>query len=205
MGIPGPFPGNPGNMGIPGQYQNNAPGTGPSPGNYPQFYPHNHERAVAEGAQVQMLPAYPPTLPVLPGCRYMWKTRSIVVGANGVAANTYQAQNFQFFQPGLIYSINASAYLADGGDLPIGRNALDTFKVRFYFSAGSTTVLNVTNLGGTTPILASTVLGTGQLPGFIGGLGLKVDQGWQLSVDIQTLLDNLEVTITLVFLEEYAG
>lgn len=201
----GSFPGFSGNLGIPGQLQAGAPSAGPSPGNHSEFTPHNHDRAIAEGAQVAMLPAYPPTLPVINGCRYMWKTRSIVVGGNGITAQTYQAQNFQFFQPGLIYSINASAYLADNTGLPNGRSSLDTFKVRFYFSAGSTTVLNVTNLGGTTPILASTVLGTGQLPGFIGGLGLKVEQGWQLSVDVQTLLDNLEATITLQFLEEYRG
>jgi hypothetical protein len=49
--------------------------------------------------------------------------------------------------------------------------------------------------------LASTVLGTGQNPGEIGGHGYNIDQGATLTLGITPLVANLRIDITLVCLE----
>lgn len=189
-------------FGIPGQIQTNQPSTGPLPGNHTNLSPWNHSRAIAGGAPYTYVPAVPPVIQMIEGCRYQVVTRSVIVST--VAAMTSATtEQFKQFNPGTIIAWTGDGYKTDLTDLPVGRTPLNCFKVRFYFTAGTTTAINVTNLGGSAPVLASTLLGSGALPAYQPGAGIRVEQGWQLSVDIQILVANFEATITLYTLEEY--
>lgn len=194
--------GNNGQFGLPGQYAGGNPQTGPLPGNHADLRQHGHYQAINAGAPFAVVPVVPPTIQMIQGRRYQPVSRSAILST--VAAMTSPStQQFRQFNPGTIIAWKGGGYKTDGTALPVGRTALECFKVRFYFTAGTTTVLNVTTNGGNTPILASTLLGTATLPAYLPGSGIWVDQGWQLSVDIQILVDNFEATITLDTLEEY--
>lgn len=189
-------------FGIPSQLQSGNPQTGPLQGNHADLRQHGHYQAIAAGAAYAVVPAVPPTIQMIQGRRYQPVSRSAIL-ATVAAMTSPDVRQFRQFNPGTIIAWKGGGFKTDGTALPVGRTALDCFKVRFYFTAGTTTVLNVTTNGGNTPVLASTLLGSATLPAYLPGSGIWVDQGWQLSVDIQILVDNFEATITLDTLEEY--
>lgn len=193
--------GNYGNMGAPGQFSSGVPHSGPVPGNHGVLQPWNHQRAIAAGAQWAMVNTYPPALQIVEGCRYQYVTRSSVVSTVG-AMTSPTTDQFRQFNPGVILAVTAGGYKTDNTDLPVGRGPLDCFKVRLYFTAGTTTSINVTTTG-TNPVLASTLFGNGALPGYMPMNGLRVEQGWQLSLDLQILVANFEATVTIHVIEEY--
>jgi hypothetical protein len=53
----------------------------------------------------------------------------------------------------------------------------------------------------TTPRLASTVIGTGNEPGEIGGHGYNIDQGASLQIGITPLVDDIRIDVSIVCLE----
>lgn len=188
-------------LGVPGQVSSGVPHAGPVPGNHGQLYPHNHQRAIAAGVPWTVTQIVPPGLQQLEGYRYQLVMRSAVFST--VAAMTSPSTDqFRQFNPGAIYAMTGDGYKTDGTDLPVGRNALQCFKVRLYFTSGTTTSLNVTTAGAN-PVLASTILSPASLPSYMPLNGIRVDQGWQLSVDCQILVANFEAVITIWSLDEY--
>lgn len=200
--------------GVPAGQTQGQPQAGPLPGNHAQFQgggPNDvgHRFAVQNGAPVINVPAYPPTLELVQGRQYIPKTRSVVIGGDGItAANSDTLSNLQFFSPGLIWGWSGSAVLYNGAGavaaLPVGYHPNDLYEVGLQFSAGSTSPLNIGAQGTTTGrFQARTLLGTGELIYMFAGQGLLVDNGWQLTVNGKTYVDNLKATVTLHYLEEY--
>jgi hypothetical protein len=77
--------------------------------------------------------------------------------------------------------------------LPLGVDARDTFRFRVEYTTGDKLHINAR--------LGSTVVGTMQNPGEIGGVGYTVDQGASLGVYLTPMLANLLIDITIIALE----
>lgn len=210
--IGNPFSG----YGVPASQSSGQPQSGPLPGNHAQFQgggPNDisHRLAVQNGAQVLNIPAYPPTLQIIQGRQYIPKTRSVIIGGDGItAANSDTLSQLQFFSPALIWGWTGSSLLYNGSGsvvaIPVGYQPNDLYEIGVQFSAGSTAPLNIGAQGTTTGrFQASTLLGTGQLIYMFAGQGLLVDNGWQLTVNGKTYVDNLRATVTFHYLEEYRG
>ena len=210
--IGNPFSG----YGVPASQSSGQPQAGPLPGNPAQFQgggPNDlgHRQAIQNGAQVLNIPAYPPTLQIIQGRQYIPKTRTVIIGGDGItAANSDTLKQLKFFNPALIWGWSGSAVLFNGAGavvgIPVGYKPNDLYEVGLQFSAGSTAPLNIGAEGTTTGrFQASTLLGTGELIYMFAGQGLLVDNGWQLTVNGKTYVDNLQATTTLHYLEEYRG
>lgn len=210
--IGNPFAG----YGVPASQTQGQPQAGPLPGNHAQFQgggPNDigHRQAIQNGAQVLNIPAYPPTLQIIQGRQYIPKTRTVIIGGDGItAANSDTLKQVKFFNPALIWGWSGSAVLFNGAGavvgIPVGYKPNDLYEVGLQFSAGSTAPLNIGAEGTTTGrFQASTLLGTGELIYMFAGQGLLVDNGWQLTVNGKTYVDNLQATTTLHYLEEYRG
>lgn len=210
--IGNPFSG----YGVPAGMTQGQPHAGPLPGNHAQFQGGgandiSHRLAVQNGAPVLNIPAYPPTLQIIKGRQYIPKTRSVIIGGDGItAAASDGLSNLQFFNPSLIWGWTGSAVLFNGSGsvvaLPVGYEPNDLYEVGVQFSAGSTSPLNIGAQGTTTGrFQASTLLGNGKLIYMFAGQGLLVDNGWQLTVNGKTYVDNLRATVTFHYLEEYRG
>ncbi len=101
----------------------------------------------------------------------------------------------QFDLPCRVIAINGAAVSLDdplaGGVSELNMNL--TYLFRAEYTTGDKLH--------TFPRLASTVLGTQQNPGELGGHGYNIDQGASLQLGITPLVDDLRIDITLVCLE----
>lgn len=96
---------------------------------------------------------------------------------NDVAINSETIRTVSFDIPVRVIAINGSAVnTAAAGALPVGTDARDLFLFRVEYGTGDKLH--------TAPRLGSTVLGTMQNPGELGGVGYTVDQGGVLTVGI---------------------
>ena len=98
---------------------------------------------------------------------------------------------------GVVIAINGSCVnTAQNGALPIGVNPRDCFLFRVEYTTGDRLHVNAR--------LGSTVVGTADSPGEIGGVGYTVDQGGSLIIGITPINPipaNFRIDITLHALE----
>jgi hypothetical protein len=148
------------------------------------------------------VPVYPPfaNLALDPNVVYLGRMRSVRFGGNGMAAQTFAPQPFQFSIPTIMLARSGGAYLADDSALPVGR-ADDTIWAAYFQRVGSNDLLD----GDSTPTLARCSFGTGASPTLYPGNGVFFDRGSSLFVYCQSLVANAAITITIWCLEEYAN
>lgn len=122
-----------------------------------------------------------------------YQTRYYSGGLLNGTINTESVQIVQFDLPCRLIALNGAAVTTDGSGLPVGRSSLDTFLFRLEYTTGDR--LHITQR------LASTVLGTAQRPGELGGAGYTINQGASVQLGITPLMANLRIDVTLVCLE----
>jgi hypothetical protein len=107
---------------------------------------------------------------------------------------TEAIRTIQFDIPSRLIAINGASFnTAAGNALPVGVGPRDTFLFRLEYTQGDRLHINAR--------LASTVLGTGERPGEIGGAGWTIDQGASVVLGITPLIANLRIEVTLVCME----
>jgi len=109
------------------------------------------------------------------------------------AANTELIRNVQFDIPCRLIGFNGAAIDRTGAIVYTEQ----TMNLQYLFRLEYTTGDRLH----TTARLASTVVGTMQNPGEIGGHGYNVDQGASVTVGITPLVANLRIDITFICLE----
>jgi hypothetical protein len=110
------------------------------------------------------------------------------------AVNSESIRRVQFDIPCRLIAINGSSFnTAQGNALPVGVDPRDTFLFRLEYTQGDK--LHISQR------LGSTVVGTSQRPGELGGVGFTINPGATVILGITPLLANLRIDITLVCLE----
>lgn len=110
------------------------------------------------------------------------------------AVNSEAIRTIQFDIPCRLIAINASSFnTAAGNALPVGVGPRDTFLLRMEYTNGDRLMISTR--------LASTVSGTSERPGELGGSGWTIDQGASVVIGITPLLASLRIDITLVCME----
>lgn len=102
-------------------------------------------------------------------------------------------QTVQFDLPSRIIAINASAFDTGAFANLTGLNPRDMFLLRVEYSQGDRIMI--------TQRLASTVAGTSERPGELGGSGWVVNPGGAFIVGITPLIANLRIDVTFHVLE----
>jgi hypothetical protein len=110
------------------------------------------------------------------------------------AVNSESIRRVQFDIPCRLIAINGSSFsVGQGNALPVGVSSQDTFLFRLEYTQGDK--LHISQR------LGSTVVGTAQRPGELGGVGYTINPGATVILGITPLLANLRIDITLVCLE----
>ena len=110
------------------------------------------------------------------------------------AIGTEAIRTVQFDIPCRLIAINGASFnTAAGNALPVGVGSRDTFLFRAEYTQGDR--LHVAAR------LASTVLGSAEQPGEIGGAGWTINSGASFVLGITPLLAALRINVTLVCLE----
>lgn len=114
------------------------------------------------------------------------------------SVGTEMIRSVQFDIPCRLVAFNGSAIYYFGSpavvaSLPIGVKPNDTYLFRAEYTTGDK--LHISSR------LGSTVVGSDENPGEIGGTGYTIDQGASLTIGITPLIANLRIDITLVCLE----
>jgi hypothetical protein len=110
------------------------------------------------------------------------------------SAGTEAIRTIQFDIPCRLIAINGAAFsTAAGNALPVGVGPRDCWMFRAEYTQGDR--LHVSSR------IASTVVGTAQRPGEIGGAGWTINSGASFVLGITPLLAGLRINVTLVCLE----
>ena len=112
-------------------------------------------------------------------------------------ANSESIRLVQFDMPCILVAINGSAFRTGGAAFSLGYRPNDTYLFRVEYSTGDKLM--------TAGRLASTVLGTQENPGEIGGYGYTINPGASVVLGITPLLVDTRIDITLVCLEARAA
>ena len=116
---------------------------------------------------------------------------------NDYTVNTQSTRTVQFDIPCRMIAINASSIVYDGANAVTGYvngiDPRDQFLFQIQYSTGDRLHTGAR--------LGSTVCGSFENPGEIGGVGYTIDQGASLQLMITPLVANLRIDITLVCLE----
>lgn len=195
-------------FGVPSTGAGGSPGTGPDGMNAGVLQPNSRAANAAAGVPYQLVPAYPPFVRLAnsPDIVYFPRFRTLVFGGNGVTAAVLATQQWQFSLPTIIIGRTAAAINASGAALPVGRNSLDLFKMQMFRSGSQQDLIDAGGGGNANPValvLGSALVGDARQPALIQGNGLFVDTGSFLNCTVQTLIDSVEVCVTLLCIEEY--
>lgn len=95
--------------------------------------------------------------------------------------------------PVRLIAMNGTSVKTDGSALPVGWDPRDTFTIQAEYTQGDKLITN--------PVLGSTVLGTAQRPGELGGVGWTMNPGGTLLLTITPLVAGLRISIALACLE----
>jgi hypothetical protein len=95
--------------------------------------------------------------------------------------------------PVRLIAINGAAVKTDDPQYLSGLNPLDMFMLNFQYTNGDKLSTN--------PALASTLVGTSQRPGELGGVGWTINGGATLLTEIIPLIPSLYISINFVCLE----
>lgn len=122
-----------------------------------------------------------------------YQTRFYSGGILNGAANTQQQVAIQFDLPVRLVAINGKAFTTNATAITVGYAPNDQWLFQLQYSNG--------DLLHTAPRIASTVVGSAERPGEIGGAGWSIDQGASVVLNITPLIANLRIDVTLVCLE----
>jgi hypothetical protein len=144
---------------------------------------------------------YFPTSPFLstdPNVGYQTRYYSVSLTSadSDFVLNSETIRPLQFDIPVRLIAINGSAFntsAAGGNALPVGVGPRDCWLLRVEYTNGDRLMVNSR--------LASTVCGTSEQPGELGGTGWTFDQGASVQVGITPLLANLRIDVTFQCLE----
>jgi len=144
---------------------------------------------------------YFPTSPFLstdPNVGYQTRYYSVSLTSadSDFVLNSETIRPLQFDIPVRLIAINGSAFntsAAGGNALPVGVGPRDCWLLRVEYTNGDRLMVNSR--------LASTVCGTSEQPGELGGTGWTFDQGASDQVGITPLLANLRIDVTFQCLE----
>jgi hypothetical protein len=101
-----------------------------------------------------------------------------------------------FSVPVILIARNGGAVSTGVGNaFPVGINSRNCFLVEFRLGSNNVAI-------DTAPTLAENVLGTGERPGEIGGDGFPINAGDVLIANITPLLPNLNISISMIMLEQ---
>ena len=139
--------------------------------------------------------AYYPTAPFYSTRQDVgYQTRYYSGGIVNGTANSESIVVVQFDLPCRLIAINGAAFsTAAGNALPVGVGPRDCFLFRLEYTTGDRLMISQR--------VASTVCGTAERPGELGGTGYTIDQGASVTLGITPLLANLRIDVTLVCLE----
>jgi len=139
--------------------------------------------------------AYYPTAPFYSTRQDVgYQTRYYSGGIVNGTANSESIVVVQFDLPCRLIAINGAAFsTAAGNALPVGVGPRDAFLFRLEYTTGDRLMISQR--------MASTVCGTAERPGELGGTGYTIDQGASVTLGITPLLANLRIDVTLVCLE----
>lgn len=127
------------------------------------------------------------------GYQVRFYSQGILPSDTDYAVNTEALRNVQFDIPCRLIAINGAVRDTTG----VVVYTEQTMNLQYLFRLEYTTGDRLH----TTSRLASTVVGTMQNPGEIGGHGYNIDQGASVTLGITPLAANLRIDITLVCLE----
>jgi hypothetical protein len=139
--------------------------------------------------------AYYPTAPFYSTRQDVgYQTRYYSGGIVNGTANSESIVVVQFDLPCRLIAINGAGFsTAAGNALPVGVGPRDCFLFRLEYTTGDRLMISQR--------VASTVCGTAERPGELGGTGYTIDQGASVTLGITPLLPNLRIDVTLVCLE----
>jgi hypothetical protein len=104
--------------------------------------------------------------------------------------NSEAIRTVQFDIPCRLVAINAGGFSqAAGNALPVGVGPRDCFLFRAEYTTG--------NKLHTAARMASTVVGTAERPGELGGVGMTIDAGASLIIGITPLIASLRIDVPL--------
>lgn len=169
--------------------------------------PNSRAGNVAQGIEYQLVPAYPPFVRLAnsPGIVYFPRWRTVQFNTAGAAAGNMGQLTYFFSVPTIVIARTAAAYTTTNAALPVGRDSLDCFATKM-LRAGAASDLIDAGGGGSNPavlVTGSSILGSARQPALIPGNGLFFDTGMQLTTEVETYVDALQVDITLWCIEEY--
>jgi len=118
---------------------------------------------------------------------------TLVPGDADYNANSESIRLVQFDMPCVLVAINGGCFRTNGAAFNAGYAPNDTYLFRLEYSTGDKLM--------TAARLASTVLGTQENPGEIGGYGYTINPGATIVLGITPLLADQRIDITLVCLE----
>ena len=132
------------------------------------------------------------------GTQTRFYSTGVVYTEAGYAVGAEMARTVQFDIPCRIIGFTGSSLFYFGNpavvsSLPLGVSSRDTFRFRVEYTTGDKLHISAR--------LGSTVVGSMENPGEIGGVGYTVDQGASLGVYITPMLSNLLIDITVIALE----
>ena len=122
-----------------------------------------------------------------------YQTRFYSGGILNQAASVEVLTTIQFDLPVRLIAINGAAVTTNATALTAGFAPNDFWLFRLQYSNG--------DLLHTGTRIASTVVGSAERPGELGGAGWTIDQGASVTLSITPLLANLRIDVTLVCLE----
>ena len=192
----------------PQQFPPNVPGSRsfepppPPPGSSSMMVSPQHrdlaQAAKDAGDSLYRRPFYPTAPIYYPGAGKVTRSWAIQVlpTDDGYAVGTTLTRTLTFPQPVVLVARNGAAFsTAAGNAFPVGLGPRDTFLVKFTIGQTSEAI-------DTSQVIASTVLGTGERPGEIGGDGWVIDAGNTLSIEIVPLVASQRISVTCIVLEQ---
>lgn len=174
----------------------------PQPGSSAMMVSPQH-RDLAQASQnngdvLYRRPFYPTSPIYYPGAGKVTRSYAVQVLSTDTdyASGSIALRTLTFPQPVVLVARNGASFsTAAGNAFPVGLGPRDTFLVKCTIGQTSEAI-------DTIAVLASTVLGTGERPGEIGGDGWVVDAGNTLSVEITPLMASLRINVAFIVLEQ---
>lgn len=169
--------------------------------------PNSRAGNVAAGIEYQLVPAYPPfvRLANAPGIVYFPRFRTIQFNTAGAVAGNVGQLTYFFSCPTIVIARTAAAHTTTNAALPVGRDSLDCFAAQFTRQGAASDAIDAGG-GGQNPavlVTGSAILGSARQPALIQGNGLFFDTSYQLTVEVETFVDALQVDITIWCIEEF--
>jgi hypothetical protein len=174
----------------------------PQPGSSAMMVSPQHrdlaQAATNNGDQLYRRPFYPTAPIYYPGAGKVTRSYAVQVLSTDTdnVVGSAIPRTITFPQPVVLVARNGAAFSSAAGNaFPVGLGPRDVFLVKMTIGQTSEAI-------DTLAVLASTVLGTGERPGEIGGDGWVIDAGNTLTIEITPLVADMRISVALIVLEQ---